>query len=231
MREARMVGIAREERVEQGDRRPLLGERRVGARRRRQHRERVIDGDLGIPGNPGMQARHSVGVRLQPRRVRRGLRLPIQRRDGVEESLLPRRARRPRGGLPRGIGAVGQRLAGRTPGEGIAPGAERAAPVRHGAGRVGREDRAKGALAFFPPERVQHRHGVLEAALRLGSAGDREADPSETTQRVVVRRAFLGGGGRGGEEGGEERGACDHDGPQVSWPRMQRRTSARSASP
>ena len=79
----------------------------------------------------------------------------------------------------------------------------------HGAGGIGLEDRAERALALFPPERVEHGHGVLESALGLGRAGDREAHPAEATQRVVMRPALLRGGNRGEDDGGEEPRASD----------------------
>ena len=96
--EARMIGIAREERIENGDRPALLGEGGVGARCRGELGQCVVDRDLHVARGVPIQALHGVGVRLEPGGIGCRVRVAVERGRGGDESALSRRRGRQRRG-------------------------------------------------------------------------------------------------------------------------------------
>ena len=232
VRETGMAGIAPVERIEERDRPTLLRESGIRARGRRHERQRVVDGDLDVPRQIAMEPRHRVGVRLEPDRAGHRPGIAIERRYGVDESLLAGRGQRPSGGEGGRRGAQRRRRARRSPGERVAPGVERATPVRHGARGVRFEHGAEGALALLPPERVEDRHGVGEPALCLRAARHREHHAPQPPFPVCVRDVLLREHTRraGDRSQREQQRGTQARHAHVSCLRMQRRTSDTSSS-
>ena len=67
--------------------------------------------------------------------------------------------------------------------------------------------------ALVPPEGMKHSHCVLEAALRLGTAGNGKHHPAQVAD-VVRRVVLLGGEESGDDERDGERGAAPHGEPE-----------------
>ena len=183
----------------------LPGEGGVGPRSRGDHRQGVVDGDLHVPREVAIEARHGVGVGAEPVAAGGSRGVAVERARRGDEAALARGARRQRGGTFRGGGAGGEPGARRAAREGIAPGVERQAPPGHRAGGVGRQHVAEGAVAGLPPERMEHRHRVLEPGAGRRRTGDREHDPAQALTAVSVRPVLLCRQRRRGQQGGGDR--------------------------
>jgi hypothetical protein len=105
---------------------------------------------------------------------------------GADAAALLDRGGRRRGGLRRGA-LSGERVVHQQGGD---------APGGDGAARVVGQHLAERLLAGGVPERVQHRHGLLQLGLHLGVARVRELDLAE----VALVLAVLAQGGPGHDE-------------------------------
>src|SRR6476661_539243 len=76
---AGMIGVAGEQRIEDGDGPPLLSEGGIGPRRGRELAQRIVDRDLDVPRELAIEPRQGVGVRLKSRWVGGGLGVAVER--------------------------------------------------------------------------------------------------------------------------------------------------------
>src|SRR2546430_14112103 len=152
MREPRVLGEATEQRIQHCRRLPLPAERRVGRRRGRDERERIVDGHFGIVGEIAIDARQGVRVRLQPAAVRPRLVVTIEGAAGCEKAPLPRRGCAERERPLRRDRALPQVVTRRAAYERVPPEVQRQSPVRERTGGVGCHDVAERPTAFLPPE-------------------------------------------------------------------------------
>ena len=203
-----MVRLARDLRLENLGRLELLGVGLVGRQRGDVEREGIVDRGLGIVRIAGVELRHCLLVRQDPRAMIRGLGIAIEfrkRRDVVGLALglgaeLPRLLeRRP---------TVGQILRGRRR-ERIAEQAHGDAPIRHRALGIALQHVGEGVVRGLVPERVLELHRLVERLLRLRRAGDREVNRAE--HRMP---GMLVGGARGRRDEAQEN--RQEDAPRIA---------------
>ena len=147
----------------------------------RGNRQRVEDRRFGVVrigrGEPAIASRYACDARGLIGR----LDVDVEPRDGVDVRALALglrvrlSSRASTASRPCRSGA-GRADAG---GEWIAPPAERDAPLRHGAGRIGRQRPAEAVNRADELERMEQGDGAVELRLRRGAAGGREGDRTE----------------------------------------------------
>ena len=204
VREARVIGMPTEERLEDPACLPLAGMGRVARLELPQgdQRQRIERLPLFILRAAPGEAGHRLLVRDEPRAVVRGI-AAIVGRDGI--GVVTRAG--PRAAQPHRALRIGPPL---RPFVGLrrrperVEDAHRPAPVRQGAGRVGGGHRLERGSGLLVPERMQQRHAALEAGLNVGPAGGRKVDVPQPLRGgagvLVIGLGADGGGDKRAEQ-------------------------------
>ena len=179
VRDAGMIGILREEPLEDLRRLELAGVGLVVLRRRGLQRQRVVRPRLEVVGVPLRHLLHRPCVRGEPCAQRGRVVVAVVRRDRLDPvaltlGLRAHRARFFESGPGRGgvlrRGRRGQRVAERGHGQ---------PPVGHRAARIFMGDGVKDLARLDEPVRVQHGDAALELGRHRRAAGNRERDLAE----------------------------------------------------
>ena len=160
MRDAGVIRLRSEDRLEDPRGVPLVRVRLVGGRRGRVERERVEDGRLGVIGITLVNAAHGRLVAEGPTPMIHSTGVLVECGDGVDPGRFAV-------GLGDGLRALHSRGTGLKSGggrrepEGI-PVTHGESPKPHGAARVGLRDGRELPGGMRVPERVEDRHRVVE---------------------------------------------------------------------
>ena len=193
VRESRVIGLLRPERLEDPPRLDLLRVRLVRRQRRGDERDRVEDLRLRVGRLRGDELGHRALVRDLARVLVRVLVVVVQSAHRADVAALALRGvrrvtlRGVRGRAP--LREQRRRaVAGR---HRIAPPRERDPPVRHRAGGVRREHVVERLQRRAELERVQQRHRAVHPRRDGGSARRREVDRADRLGMIARRRAHV----------------------------------------
>ena len=187
MRDARLIGVLREQLVQDRNRLLPIVERRVVGRLAGEQRQRVERGGLGVVRVVAIDLLHAVGVGLRAGHVIASLGIAEKGGGSREISLLTAR------GVRAGLSLLDLRPAAIEIGLAhllpeLVVEAHRGAPVRHRATRRCLRDGDELLFGFLVPERVEQRDAALEVLLHGGRTRRREPDRAELLLVVVVLR-------------------------------------------